>query len=102
MRARGYVVRARVHAPPPPSRASRARAGENFDARLVQPGWDKCGFANASAWAPAVAADASAIASAAIVSHLVPVTIDEDFAPAAVVALGPTTYVCERGAGAGR
>lgn len=27
--------------------------GEHFDARLVQPGWNECGFANASAWQPA-------------------------------------------------
>ena len=92
---------------PPPRRPSamtaplasraRARAGENFDARLVVPGWDACGFKPASGWSPAVAGDASPLTNAALVAHGVPVTVDESFSPVAIVPLDAETFVFDFG-----
>jgi len=56
--------------------------GEIYDARLLQAGWASCGFANASAWAPATPVP---VQNASVLSwHTVPILVDSVYTPVAI------------------
>jgi len=80
-------------------------AGENYDARLEQPGWDSPGFApsGGGAWASA-AAVAAPSANVTVDSHAVlpPIRVGETYAPCDMWQSSPGVYVfdfCQNMAG---
>jgi alpha-L-rhamnosidase len=73
--------------------------GELFDARLEQAGWAAPGFANASAWARAQAADAAALVGPLTPSQNPRVVDDGAITPASVRAVaGGAAFVFDLGA----
>lgn len=73
---------------------SHIYAGEDFDARVVQPGWDAPGFdARAKAWSPVAIVDAPAAELRALPSP--PMRAFDVFAPSEIKRLAPgnSTYV---------
>ena len=58
--------------------------GETYDARLLQAGWNACGFKPAVPWAPAVAVANPLAKGAAMSWHSVQIRVDRTYSPIAV------------------
>ena len=71
--------------------------GETYDARLLQAGWNQCGFKPANPWAPAVAVTNPLAKGAAFSWHSVQIRVDRTYSPVSVTQPKEGVYVFDFG-----
>jgi alpha-L-rhamnosidase len=75
-------------------------AGENYDARLEQPGFAACGFAPQAPWQPAVAAPDPRVVHGAVMSWQSPASapmVDRDYSVGAITTPSDGVFVIDFG-----
>jgi alpha-L-rhamnosidase len=75
-------------------------AGENYDATLVQAGWDRCGFfptRNMTSWTPVVPDAKNPTANASFNAYHQPVRPDRPYSPLNIAEVSAGTYVADFG-----